>query len=243
MLSESTVVITCEHGGNEVPAEWQELFPGAEEVLASHRGYDPGALELAQRFARELQTPLIFSTTSRLLVELNRSVGHPRLFSEFTHRLASTEKSVLLAGYYHPYRSEVRRVIENSLTESRRVVHISVHSFTPVFEGVERPIDIGLLYDPQRRGELSFCRTWRNALLESERDLRVRRNAPYRGTSDGLVTELRRSYAADAYIGVELEVNQRYPLAEPMVWPPLQRVLIETFLDALPSAFAQAKVG
>ena len=57
------VLLTCEHGGNRVPAEFARLFRGKRNLLDSHRGYDPGALELARTCARRLKVPLHFATS------------------------------------------------------------------------------------------------------------------------------------------------------------------------------------
>jgi predicted N-formylglutamate amidohydrolase len=70
------LLITCEHGGNSVPPRWRPLFRGHRALLDSHRGWDPGALPIARALAREMNAPLIYSTISRLLVELNRSPHH-----------------------------------------------------------------------------------------------------------------------------------------------------------------------
>ena len=35
------IVITCEHGGNRIPALYRGLFHGQRRQLESHRGYDP----------------------------------------------------------------------------------------------------------------------------------------------------------------------------------------------------------
>jgi predicted N-formylglutamate amidohydrolase len=94
-----------------------------------------------------------------------------------------------------------------------------VHSFTPELNGKVRTADVGLLYDPTRDAERELCRRWQKALLtqiaatRGDRtniwsDYRIRRNYPYRGSSDGLTTTLRRVFPALAYIGIELEVNQ-----------------------------------
>jgi hypothetical protein len=48
----------------------------------------------------------------------------------------------------------------------------------------------------------------RRELSQALPHLRVRRNRPYRGTSDGLTTHLRRRFAAKDYAGIELELNQ-----------------------------------
>ena len=79
-----TVIITCEHGGNRIPAPYRRLFRGQRAVLDSHRGHDPGSLVMATALADTFSAPLLASTTSRLLVDLNRSVGHPQLFSTAT---------------------------------------------------------------------------------------------------------------------------------------------------------------
>lgn len=231
--SSVTVLITCEHGGNEIPGTWQHLFAAAADVLTTHRAYDPGALSLAKRFSRELQAPLIFSAVSRLLIELNRSPGHPKLFSEFTRQLEDDLRDSLIKKFYDPYREQVRSAIDDGIRTESKVLHLSVHSFTPLWEGVERPIDVGLLYDPRRPGEMAFCNHWYKSLQTIDRDLRVRRNAPYKGISDGLVTHLRRQFGPDKYIGIELEVNQRYPLTNRAEWKSLQTDLIETFLASL----------
>jgi hypothetical protein len=61
----------------------------------------------------------------------------------------------------------------------------------------------------------------------------VRRNYPYRGWSDGLTTALRRRFAERAYVGIELEVNQRFPRADGERWHRLRAMLIAAFSDAL----------
>ncbi len=73
-------LLTCEHGGNEIPEEYQKYFINAGKVLNSHRGYDPGAMDLFI-FLRDLADYSFYSTTSRLLIELNRSFHHPAVFS------------------------------------------------------------------------------------------------------------------------------------------------------------------
>ena len=77
-------IITCEHGGNRIPAAYRSLFRGQRALLDSHRGHDPGSLVMATALADTFRAPLVASTTSRLLVDLNRSIGHRQLFSEAT---------------------------------------------------------------------------------------------------------------------------------------------------------------
>lgn len=85
-------IITCEHGGRAVPVALAPLFAGHEELLASHRGWDPGALDLAERLTRRLAAPLHAARTSRLVVDLNRSLHAPDLFSELWRRRAMGDR-------------------------------------------------------------------------------------------------------------------------------------------------------
>ena len=75
-----TFIITCEHGGNRIPAPYRRLFREQSALLDSHRGYDPGSLVMAKALASAYRAPLVASTVSRLLIDLNRSIGNPQLF-------------------------------------------------------------------------------------------------------------------------------------------------------------------
>lgn len=219
------LLLSCEHGGNHVPTEYQDLFVGAEQVLVTHRGYDLGIVAFARQLAEQLQAPLHLAEVTRLLVELNRSSGHPVLFSEFTRHLGEHERRLLLERYYFPYRSSVIQTIDQLLSCYGRVCHVSLHSFTPQLNGELRNADIGLLYDPGRRLERDFCVGWQRKILQQAGGWRVRRNYPYRGTADSFVTFLRRRYPAEAYLGLELELNQQWPVQGGEKWELLQELV------------------
>lgn len=225
---ERQLVITCEHGGNSIPSAYRSLFVGADDVLASHRGYDPGALELAERLAQSIDAPLFYSTTSRLLVELNRSLRHPSLFSFYTRELSSERQAQVIEQHWRPYRTEVETELARLIASGRKVLHLSAHSFTPELNGEVRRADIGLLYDPRRTHESAFCASWRERLRVLDSSLIVRRNYPYLGTADGFTTALRQQFGDDSYSGIELEVNQKWPLAGGPEWQRLQAILIES---------------
>ncbi len=225
-------LITCEHGGNRIPAPYGPLFRGQRALLASHRGYDRGALAMARALASSFGAPLVASTVSRLLVDLNRSVGHPRLFSTATRGAPASVRARIVDRHYVPYRMRVERLVSQSIARRRRVVHVSSHSFTPELDGNVRRADVGLLYDPGRHGEVELCARWQEALEVLAPALRVRRNYPYAGKGDGLTSHLRRSFAAAAYVGIELEVNQRIVLAGGRPWTALRRALVESLRTA-----------
>lgn len=226
------LLLTCEHGGNHVPDEYKDLFKDQEELLRSHQGYDIGALELFNEL-KDLADISFFSQTSRLLVELNRSLQHPRLFSEAAKELPESEKKLILKNHYYPYREQVEHLIQDFVSADRQVLHVSVHSFTPELNGEIRQADIGLLYDPKRKREQEFCKNWKAALQTRDKELTVRFNYPYLGISDGFTTYLRRKFNDRQYQGVELEVNQKYALNPDKEWEKVKQDLRETLLQTL----------
>lgn len=202
--------MTCEHGGHEVPAEYRGLFRGHAALLRSHRGWDPGSLDLARELAAELGAPLLAATTTRLLVDLNRSPHNPRVFSELTRVLSRDERAALLVRYHRPHWDAARGTVERALAGGGRVLHLGIHSFTPVLRGTVRRPELALLYDPARGPERGLAAAWASALRRRSPERVVARNDPYRGSSDGLTTALRRSYAPRGYVGIEIEVNQKH---------------------------------
>ena len=99
-------LVTCEHGGNRIPRRYAKDFASHRALLETHRGWDPGALNLARRLAKTLDAPLIVSQTSRLLVDLNRSEHHRAVFSSISGALPKDEKKQILDAHYRPYRAE-----------------------------------------------------------------------------------------------------------------------------------------
>jgi len=203
------VLVTCEHAGARVPARYRRLFEGKKRLLLCHRGWDRGSLALARALAGGLGAPLIAHGITRLLVDPNRSPHNPRRFSEVTAGLAPRERAALERRYHEPHRARVREAVRRGMASGRSALHVSVHTFAPVLKGRTRRADLGLLYDPARKAEALLCRRWREALKALAPGLRVRMNYPYRGTSDGLTTSLRKVFP-QGYLGIEIEVNQKF---------------------------------
>ena len=193
---------------------------------------DFGALEVAEALGKRFGVKPIAATTTRLLVDLNRSLHNRTVFSDYSRALSSEERAAVLAKHYLPYRSKVERGVERAAASGAFLVHVSAHSFTPMLRGEIRHCDVGFLYDSSRRRERTFIDAWDAALKATAPELRVRRNYPYRGTSDALVTHLRRKHDERRYAGVELEVNQKH------VGGPLWSGLIAAVVDSLAAVLA-----
>ncbi len=234
-MDNPAIIVTCEHGGNRIPPAYRHLFADKAPLLNSHRGYDRGALAFARRAAARFNAPLFAATTSRLLVDLNRRQGHPTLFSEITRALDAPSRQAIIARYHRPHREQVRRAVAERIADGRVVLHIACHSFTPILRGRERSMDAALLYDPARAAEHHFCALWKQALAVRAPSLLVRRNAPYKGVSDGLATWLRTLFPAQ-YLGIELELNQRAFTRDRAQW----RTLCTAVLESLEQVVAAA---
>ena len=229
----AATVLSVEHAACAVPPELASLFAGAEGVLASHRGWDRGALELARELGRQLAAPLLATTVTRLVVDANRSLESESLFSEWSARLPDEERARLIERWWRPHREAVEVAVQAAVERARRaaaspagpVLHLSVHSFTPRFEGRLRTVDVGLLYDPERAGERAFAERVARALGARTSGLAIAHNEPYRGTDDGLTTHLRGRFAPEAYLGIELEVSQRFPQGPRPAWDELRALL------------------
>ncbi len=203
------VVLTCEHGGNDVPEDFTALFRGRKNLLATHRGYDLGALEVARGLAKALRAPLHYATTTRLLVDLNRSLHLKGVWSSISRSLDDDEKAAVVARHYRPYRRAVEsRLARLVLEAKKRVLHLSIHSFTPSLNGEVRNAEVGILYDPQRRWEADLARRLAANVEKLGDGIGVRRNYPYVGYSDGFTTHLRRLLPAGRYAGIEIETRQ-----------------------------------
>nr|WP_255478720.1 N-formylglutamate amidohydrolase [Rufibacter sp. XAAS-G3-1] len=226
------VLVTCEHGGNKIPPEYATAFKQARRILSSHRGYDIGALDLFNRFSQIADFSLV-STTSRLVVELNRSLLHPKLFSEFMQPLSTAQAEQVLLEHYYPYREKILKQVTEWVGQGFQVLHLSVHSFAPELNGKVRKADLGLLYDPKREREQFFAARWRQQLQLVQPAIKIRYNYPTKGTSDGFLTQLRRSFPKAQYAGVELEVNQKFPEGVPEEWSALQEHLTNSFNKAI----------
>lgn len=200
-------VITCEHADNQVPLNYKHLFDNCKDVLESHRGYDPGALQIAQFLATEFNAPIFVCETTRLLIEPNRSLDSLQLYSEYSKLLFETDHEDILQKYYYPHRNGVEDLVTKA---SKPVLHLSIHTFTPVLEDQVRTVDIGLLFDPSRKSESEFCSLLMDGLEQLLPFLSIQFNEPYKGTDDGFTTYLRTKFTDADYLGIEIEVNQKY---------------------------------
>ena len=66
-------VIVCDHASNRIPDEYRS-FGYAEDALATHIAWDPGALAVSRRMSALLDASLLWPDVSRLIIDCNRPV-------------------------------------------------------------------------------------------------------------------------------------------------------------------------
>jgi predicted N-formylglutamate amidohydrolase len=203
------IVFSCEHAENSIPPEYKNKIIIPLKIINSHRGFDQGAKNVCENLARQFNAFYITGNVSRLVVDLNRSVFHKNIFSEYLKGSMSDEKNNILRNYYYPYRVKLEEYIANVIHKKKRsVIHLSIHSFTPELNGETRNADFGILYNPKRMDEKIFADNFKTALENISR-MKIRMNYPYKGISDGITTSLRKKFDRNRYAGIEIEINQK----------------------------------
>jgi predicted N-formylglutamate amidohydrolase len=173
-------VIVCEHASNFIPPRFRNLGL-LETDLLRHIAWDPGALGVARILSLELDAPLVACGVSRLVIDCNRD---PSVFDAIAPKSEDTlipgnanlsveERQHRLQDVYEAFHAGLATVIRAQRARGRVAV-VSVHSFTPVYNGVERPWHIGILFD--RDESLSAPML---AALRSDSTIAVGANQPY----------------------------------------------------------------
>jgi predicted N-formylglutamate amidohydrolase len=231
-LQKTFILFTCEHASNAIPSKYKQLFTRKESILSSHRSFDHGTKYLGKAFGESFKAPVIYGKFSRLLIDLNRSPSHKTAFSEMTKSLSIDQQIEVKAKYHRPHWEKIEKIIDEKIAKGVTVLHIGVHSFTPVLYNEVRNVDVGILYDSRRKKEVSFAIGWQKSLRNNS-DLRIRRNYPYLGMYDGLTTELRERYSEKKYLGIEIEVNHAV-LKNPKQIKMIGKLLIKSLKESLP---------
>lgn len=166
-MRKPVLVLSCEHAVNTVPNEYTAYFLEHEGLLYTHRGIDFGALDIATHLSDYFNCDLIQAKATRLLIDCNRRLANPYCFSEITAPLPIETKKQIIRDFYSPFREEVKTLISTYVKCGYQVWHFSVHSFTPVLNGLIRNADIGFLYDPARSNEKVLAKKMAVRIKES----------------------------------------------------------------------------
>ena len=176
----SAFVITCDHAGNRMPRRLGTLGLAAAD-LERHIAWDIGAAAVSSRLATMLDAVLIRQTYSRLVIDCNRAPDAPSSIVEISEAtpipgnagLSAEAREARRREVFEPYHRRIARELDARQDASRPTVLLALHSFTPVFKGVSRPWQCGVLYNRDPR----LARIVGDLLRE--RGLAVGDNEPY----------------------------------------------------------------
>ena len=177
-------LVICDHASNNIPLEYENLGISKKD-LESHRAFDLGASEVASELSNLLSCNLVMANFSRLLIDPNRGKDDPTLIPKLSEGKIikgninismfedDIERSKRIHRFYLPYHKQINRFIYKSLDNGKIPKILSIHSFTPIWKGKKREIDVGILWDKDNRLSKIF--------LNSLKNIKLGDNKPYSG--------------------------------------------------------------
>ncbi|MGV8938850.1 MAG: N-formylglutamate amidohydrolase [Allorhizobium sp.] len=202
------VLIVCEHASRRLPSGAGDLGLDAA-ALSSHIAWDPGALQLARLLSQALDATLISQRFSRLIYDCNRppdSADAMPARSEIygipgNEGLSPAERYARTAALYVPFHDRISAIIARRTLAGQPTVVVTVHSFTPVYRGKSRAVEIGILHDADSR--------LADAMLQqvgADAPFLTERNKPY-GPQDGVTHTLQLHALPNGLLNVMIEVR------------------------------------
>lgn len=182
------IVLVCEHASHFIPRSLDGLGLDLEAAL-SHAAWDPGALDLALTLSAEFDAPLVVSNVSRLVYDCNRPPEAEAAMPARSERfavpgnvgLSMDARQQRVREVYDPFTTTLAGTLD---ARGRDSIMVTIHSFTPVYLGQRRDIELGLLHDADDR--------LATAMLEVAprySKMRAALNQPY-GPEDGVTHTL-----------------------------------------------------
>lgn len=205
----SDIVLVCEHASNTIPSALDGLGL-SEAALNSHAAWDPGAEAVALLLSKSLDAVLVSAGFSRLVYDLNRPPEHPdamRAVSEIYEvpgnaNLSAQDRNARTESLYKPFHDEIDRILDRYQAEGHTPVLVTIHTFTPVYLGQKRAVELGILHD---MGDTRLA----DQILDAApaiTDLVTLRNEPY-GPEDGVAHSLQMHALPRGLLNVMLEIR------------------------------------
>ena len=204
----SPVLLVCEHASFKLPAALGTLGLGQDERTA-HIAWDPGALAVARRLSMSLDAALLFQNFSRLAYDCNRPPESPDAMPAMSEiyeipgnrDISAAERQARIDEIYRPWQRMLAETIAGRKAAGRETVIVTIHTFTPVYRGVPRAVEIGILHDRDSRlGDAMLARA------AQQNDYRIERNEPY-GPADGVTHTLVEHGVANGLLNVMIEIR------------------------------------
>lgn len=177
----SAYLFICEHASNFIPESFDRLGLDADALMA-HVAWDPGAVEVARLLSAALDATLIEAGFSRLLIDCNRRLSAPDLIPEISEttiipgnqNLDPDARMARIDLSHGPFHARIESAIDARTSRNQPSWIVTIHSFTPVYHGVPRPWQIGIIHDEDDRIARPLI-----AALKRDGALNVGINQPY----------------------------------------------------------------
>lgn len=204
----SPVLIVCEHASLRVPASLGTLGL-SPEALTAHIAWDPGALAVARHLSVRLDATLVFQNFSRLVYDCNRPPESPDAMPATSEiyqipgngNIGPAERQARIDAIYRPWQRQLKDTISSRRAGGRETVIVTIHTFTPIYKGAPRSVEIGILHD--RDARLADAMLAQNGAGSR---FTLRRNEPY-GPEDGVTHTLVEHGLANGLLNVMIEVR------------------------------------
>ena len=184
----SPYVLICEHASNRLPRRLGTLGLTAAD-LERHIAWDLGAEPVARRLSRLTDAPLVLQRYSRLAYDCNRPPDSADAMPEISETtaipgnrsLSAADRLARIGEIYRPFHAAVADLLDQRAAEGVRSLVVSIHSFTPVYKGERRAVELGILFDRDR--------SLPDRLMPCFATVDARYNEPY-GPTDGVLHTL-----------------------------------------------------
>lgn len=201
----SPYVLICEHAGNRLPKKLGTLGLAADD-LTRHIAWDIGAAGMAEALAKLIDAPLIMQRYSRLAYDCNRPPESPAAVPEVSEvtavpgnrNLSSADRLARITEVYRPFHRAIDDALDQRAAAGKMTILVTLHSFTPVYKGKAREVELGILHDRDMR--LS------SLLIKSFPNVEARLNEPY-GPKDGVLHLLNMHAAPRGLMHAMIEVR------------------------------------
>ena len=174
-------VLTADHAGRAIPRALGRLGL-SESELERHIAWDIGIAAVTERLSAALDAAAVLQLYSRLVIDCNRDPSVASSIPEISEttpipgnvHLSPAARAARVGAIFEPYHARIAALLDARMAAGRRTVLVAMHSFTPVFKGEAREVQVGVLFN--RDAVLASLLL---GLLRQEGDIIVGENAPY----------------------------------------------------------------
>lgn len=196
-------LISCEHAANALPPE--RSWPEEDQwIIDSHWAWDPGAADIVALLAEATGAAAVMAGFSRLYVDPNRPMDSPTLIREraddrqifLNQGLSESDRQARIDRCYTPYHEALFREAQRDGD-----LLLSIHSFTPDYEGCQRPMEVAVMHVDQEEAAIRWCGIFTAAGFPTVI------NEPYSG-KDGFMHSVYQAAEASGRRAMMLEFRQ-----------------------------------